>query len=267
MGWPQILILCWAAANLAYAVANSGRNMPLTYSPWRTLQHLTVLGVMLWGCGFFGTVHAADLPEGSYRYRALLMREAQAIWGPTAPTASLAAQLHQESRWRTDAVSAVGARGMAQVMPATATWLASSNASLKSGAITTPTWDIRALVTYDRWLWQRTHAVNDCEHMAKVGRAYNGGLGWLYKDERKALYQGINEAINFDQLDTVNAGRSAAAFRENVQYPRLILLKFEPIYVKAGFGQGVCTALLSQSRKTGPSPWQRLTQRKSRRAR
>ncbi|WZB64465.1 lytic transglycosylase domain-containing protein [Achromobacter xylosoxidans] len=41
-----------------------------------------------------------------------------------APVSTFAAQIHQESAWRPGAVSAVGAQGMAQFMPATSSWIA-----------------------------------------------------------------------------------------------------------------------------------------------
>lgn len=191
---------------------------------------------------------AEAIPAEALRLRSTLIREARAQWGLAAPTATFAAQIHQESRWRKDALSPVGAQGMAQVMPATATWLAQAFPALAGGDPKTvqlgpafsPLWSIRALVTYDRWLWQRLAGADDCQRMAKTLRSYNGGLGWIQRDEKRATAQGLDSRINFGQLDQVNAGRSAAAFKENTDYPRLILLRYEPVYERAGFGQGVC---------------------------
>lgn len=210
---------------------------------------------IIWLIVFLVNAFAADVPAEALRQRSTLIREARAQWGLTAPTATFAAQIHQESRWRADAVSPVGAQGMSQVMPATAAWLAQTfktlsrtptgeiDAGASASAFYTgnPGWDIRALVTYDRWLWQRLAGADDCQRMAKALRAYNGGLGWIYKDQKLAAAQGLDSRINFGQLDQANAGRSASAFKENTDYPRLILLRYEPTYINAGFGQGVCT--------------------------
>ncbi|WP_110603200.1 transglycosylase SLT domain-containing protein [Salinicola lusitanus] len=46
-------------------------------------------------------------------------------------------------------------------------------------------------------------------------------------------------------VEHFNAGRSAANFHENRQYPRLILQRWEPLYVAAGWGNGACTARCS----------------------
>ena len=89
----------------------------------------------------------AQVPAQAARYRAELVRAAHSQWGLDAPVAALAAQVHQESGWRPDAVSHVGARGMAQFMPATATWWCALN-GLGAAACQphNPTWALRALV-------------------------------------------------------------------------------------------------------------------------
>lgn len=195
----------------------------------------------------------ASVPENALRYRAELIRNARATWGLNAPVATFAAQIHQESRWRADAVSPVGAQGMAQFMPATARWIAEIYPSLASCAAAAsepdcaankrplnPGWALRALVIYDRYLWERIEAASPCERMAMTLSAYNGGLGWVNRDRRLAAASGANRLVWFDHIERFNAGRSAAAFRENRGYPQVILRTFEPRYVKAGFGQGVC---------------------------
>ncbi|MDO4769711.1 MAG: lytic transglycosylase domain-containing protein [Brachymonas sp.] len=63
-----------------------------------------------------------QIPARAHQYRRVLTQQAYAQWGLDAPIAALAAQVHQESAWRPEAVSHVGARGLAQFMPATARW-------------------------------------------------------------------------------------------------------------------------------------------------
>ena len=43
----------------------------------------------------------------------------------------------------------------------------------------------------------------------------------------------------FGAVENVNAGRSKAAFRENRNYPRLILEERQYAYIKAGWGPGI----------------------------
>ncbi|WP_338508498.1 transglycosylase SLT domain-containing protein [Pseudomonas poae] len=183
----------------------------------------------------------AEIPEQAERYRRDLTRIAQAEWGLDAPIATFAAQIHQESRWKFDAKSPVGAQGLGQVMPSTATWLAELFPKVL-GKIEpyNPVWSMQALVSYDRWLATRIQARGPCEQGALILSAYNGGLGWVIKDRRLASAKGADPLTWFNSVERFNNGRSAAAFKENRQYPRLILLRWEALYVADGWGKGVC---------------------------
>lgn len=185
-----------------------------------------------------GHLQAAEVPQSAHKYRAELTRNARLAWGLDAPIATFAAQVHQESGWKPNAVSRVGAQGLAQFMPATASWIGGIVPELATRQPDNPTWALRALTAYDRWLWERIAAESDCERMAMVLSAYNGGLGWLLKD--KALAQASGGIRNrwFGQVERFNAGRSQAAFAENRSYPKRIIKVLQPAY--ASWGQGVC---------------------------
>ena len=200
-----------------------------------------IIGLLALVGGFLvGEARAAELPRDAVRYQRDLIRQARQVWGINAPVATFAAQIHQESRWRSDAVSQVGALGMAQFMPATARWISGAYPALAEGQPTHPVWAMRALVTYDRHLWERIQAAGQCERMAMVLSGYNGGLGWVWRDQKLAAARGADPSRWFDQVERFNAGRSAAAIRENRGYPRLILRTHEPRYVAAGWGLGSC---------------------------
>ena len=194
-----------------------------------------VMGVLL-----LSKADAAELPQGALKHRADLTRNARAVWGLDAPVATFASQVHQESRWRQDAVSPVGAQGIAQFMPTTADWIAQAYPALAERQPFNPSWGLRALVTYDRHLWDLVKATSGCDRMAMTLSAYNGGLGWVWRDQKLAASKGADSARWFDQVEQFNAGRHAAAFRENRGYPRLILLTFAPRYAAAGWGRGSC---------------------------
>ena len=186
--------------------------------------------------------HAQNVPAAAHRHRADLTRTAHSQWGLDAPVASFAAQLQQESGWQPGAISRVGASGMAQFMPATARWWCQINGlSATDCQPTNPTWALRALVGYDKWLYDRVAAVDGCNRMAFALSAYNGGLGWVQRDKALAKTSLLNPAIWFDQVERVNAGRSLANWRENRDYPQRILRRYERAYVAAGWGRGVCT--------------------------
>ena len=180
------------------------------------------------------------IPQNALRLRAELTRNARAVWGLDAPVSTFAAQVHQESGWRADAKSPVGAQGMAQFMPATADWIARLYPELATREPYNPSWAMRALVTYDRYLWDRLDAASPCDRMAMALSAYNGGLGWVRRDATLAAGQGLAPDRWWDNIETVNAGRSAGNWNENRGYPRRILRTLSPRYVAAGFGGGVC---------------------------
>lgn len=186
-------------------------------------------------------VSAEIIPQAANAHRATLIRAAHSTWGLDAPIATFAAQVHQESRWRADAESPVGALGIAQFMPATAVWMEEIYPrTLANADPLNPGWALRAMVKYDLWLYQRNHANDPCDHWAMTLAAYNGGQGWINRDRRLASASGADELAWFDSIERFNAGRSLANFRENRHYPRIILLRWEPLYVRAGWGSGVC---------------------------
>jgi soluble lytic murein transglycosylase-like protein len=205
----------------------------------------TVLAVAAMGSAHAAPVVADQIPLKAAQHKLALRREAHRIWGLDAPVATFAAQIHQESRWRPDAASPVGARGLAQFMPTTARWISDMHRtgpnSLAGADMSNPTWALRALVTYDQWLWQRVQASSPCERMAYTLSAYNGGLGWVYKRQALAKRQGIDPAVCTNATCTLNPGIHPANQRENQHYPEVIFRRFEPLYVAGMWGKGACS--------------------------
>lgn len=183
------------------------------------------------------------VPSEALKHRNELTRNARLVWGLDAPVATFAAQIHQESLWRADAVSHAGAQGMAQFMPATARWMSELYPELRARdgpQPLNPAWAMRALVQFDHFLWQRHTAANACERMAFVLSAYNGGATWLERDRLQTERAGKDRDRWFANVELFNAGRSRPAFAENRAYPKRILLQHEPLYIAAGFGLGMC---------------------------
>ena len=185
----------------------------------------------------------ANIPAGASRHRSELVRVSRAVWGLEAPIAVFAAQIHTESWWRNDTVSFAGAEGLAQFMPATAQWLPSVVPDLEreagKPAPFNPGWALRALVSYDAWLWKRVSGESELERMAFTLSAYNGGIGWIARDRREASRLGLCPERWFEQVERANAGRRASCFRENRRYVRLILLERQYLYIRAGWGPGI----------------------------
>lgn len=179
----------------------------------------------------------AQAPEAA-RYRADLTRQARQIWGLDAPVATFAAQIQQESGWRRDAVSPVGATGMAQFMPATARWICGAYPDLPAGCdAMNPVWAMRALVRYDKHLFDRLAvAGNECSRMWAALRSYNGGEGHWRKEARLAADPADREGVD---AQCGRASRSARHCPENLGYPKKIIERHQPKYL--GWGRGVCS--------------------------
>lgn len=177
---------------------------------------------------------AKSPPRESLQWRNELIRTTREIWGLNAPVADFSGQIHQESGWNIMARSPAGATAMAQFMPETATWISKLYPELRDNAPYNPTWAIRALVQYDRRLWNSLQARDNCQRMAFTLSAYNGGQGWVNKDKRLATSKGLDPSLWFGHVERVNAGRSAANWRENRHYPKNILFNRASLYLLWG---------------------------------
>lgn len=186
--------------------------------------------------GYCATAYG-QVPAAAQQHRALLVRSAHSTWGLNAPVAVFAAQIHQESGWRPEAVSQVGARGLAQFMPATAQWWCDAiKVSRADCQPHNPAWALRAMVGYDKYLYDRTPTrYSAYDRMWVTLRGYNGGLGhW----QREAAASGAAQPTR-RQVDAAcgKARRAAVHCRENLGYPSRILIELQPRY--RGWGPGL----------------------------
>nr|WP_233141591.1 transglycosylase SLT domain-containing protein [Aggregatibacter actinomycetemcomitans] len=180
---------------------------------------------------------AFAMPAKAEQYQRTLTRESYAVWGLNAPIPVFAAQIHQESQWKTTALSPVGAQGLAQFMPKTADWISALYPELADNQPYNPDWALRALVHYNRFNYERITARTECDRMAFMLSAYNGGLGWVQKDKRKAREQGLDPLTYWQNVELVNSGRSRANFAENRGYPQRIIYRWQPLYINWGIPQ------------------------------
>ncbi|MEG0920637.1 MAG: lytic transglycosylase domain-containing protein [Comamonas sp.] len=176
-----------------------------------------------------------ESPRESLQYRDTLIRTARAVWGMDAPVAVFAAQVHQESAWKPGAVSKVGAQGLAQFMPGTTTWIATLDPALSTQEPFNPAWALRALVTYDQWLYARAPVrYTNHDRMWVALRGYNGGLGHWQAEARAS---GVREPSR-EQVDAAcgTARRARLHCKENLGYPHRILVELQPRYAAWGPG-------------------------------
>lgn len=211
---------------------------PMLPSAWEYRIFLVLYALLIFCIFMLGVscAFAQTIPHEAAKHKRQLRQQAHHVWGLDAPVSTFAAQIHQESRWNASARSRVGALGLSQFMPATADWISGLYPDLADNAPTNPTWAMRALVRYDRFLYDRVAGTDKCQKMAFALSAYNGGLGWVNK--RKARSK--NPLICLDATCDINPGITPANQRENANYPRLILLRHEPLYINAGWGDGSC---------------------------
>lgn len=186
------------------------------------------------------SVHAATISNVPPLYRLMVERETAEVWGIHAPTARIAAQIHQESRWRPNAASRF-ANGLAQFTPATADWIAKKFPRELAGF---DPWDpaqaVRAMVIYDHWLINRNPGATECDTWAFGLASYNGGEGWLRRDQRLAAGDGADADTWFGHVENYTQ-RAGWARQESRAYVRRILLQLEPAYIDAGWsGTAVC---------------------------
>lgn len=170
-------------------------------------------------------------------YRREIVREAHLWFGLSAPTPLFASQIHQESNWNPEARSKY-ARGLTQFTPETATWINSAySTELKGYATYSPTWAIRAMILYDRRLNNSFPNSDPCNKWYFTLASYNGGLGWIKKEQVLAVKKGLDPNIWHDNVATVSS-RAVWAFRENRDYPVKIIEQHQKIY--RSWGQTVC---------------------------
>lgn len=190
----------------------------------------------------------AQVPSAAYLHRDAMLESAWETFGLGAPTATLAGQIHLESAWDPDAQSWVGAQGLAQFMPATARDMARLHPAACAPANPfDPGWAMRCR---DRYMASLLRAVRDAatesDRWAMALSAYNGGLGWVRRDQASCLeappvcdqWCDPLRWWGFVEL-TPDPRRAAWAVRENRGYPRRIVCQLGPRYAAAGWGRAV----------------------------
>ncbi len=183
----------------------------------------------------------APYPPRANAYKRDLIANAHFVWGLNAPIAAFAGQIHQESAWQPDAKS-IYAGGLAQFTPDTAEWISGKYPDLATNQPFEPAWALRALTRYDKELYLRYQDSKDtCNQWAFTLSAYNGGAGWVNRDKDLAFSNKVDDTTWFGAVERYSK-RSAAAIKENRNYPKRILYDLQPLYITWG-PQVPCKAL------------------------
>lgn len=186
----------------------------------------------------WGVAACACAADPALRYRSTLIREAQAVYGIDAPVPLFAGQIRQESGWRKDITAVDNGRGLAQFMDATAQQVATNYPELGAPNPYNPQWAIRALVRYDRWIYDRVKGDTPCEHWAAVLKGYNAGPGYVQRAQRISAAPGLW----FGHTEMINAGQSTVNFEYSRQYPRKIIFTHQALYIT--WGKTTCKGMM-----------------------
>ncbi len=175
---------------------------------------------------------AQYIPSIAYKLRPILIREVRFYWSMDEPVSTFAAQVHQESVWDEDARSPVGASGLAQFMPSTADWISKLYPKdLGENQPLDVRWALRALVMYDKFLYDR---VEMDELWEGTLSAYNGGLKNLQRDQKLTEETTFDPRLWWENVELFS-NRAKWAFRENRDYVYKILKKWKHLYQREGW--------------------------------
>jgi soluble lytic murein transglycosylase-like protein len=184
-----------------------------------------------------------QIPVAAWQYQRTMTQSAYRFFGPGAPVATLAGQIHQESRWEANVTARDGGMGLAQFMPKTAEGIARQ---YPQDCYPVNAYDPRwAFMCRDRFMTDMLRSVKPmtaggltvCSHWAFAFRAYNGGGGWLDRDRRLAAANGANPD-RYLQVAAYNAGRNPLNHKINTLYPTQIYT-YGKRYEAAGWGPNV----------------------------
>ncbi len=203
------------------------RKPQLERSPSKSLMVLSA-GLVYLAIGIVCYANCQNCPPvKAYKYRHELRRQVIHFWGVDQDRSIFAAQLHAESSWNPEAKSPY-AEGLGQQTPDTAAYLESRDAELAGiRNRRNPRYSIRALVFYDRILWDRIGAAwrSVLDREAAMLHSYNSGPGWLIKERQASQDPGRY----FGSIDQV-CRRRPQACEETARYVTRILTKLRPLY-------------------------------------
>lgn len=166
---------------------------------------------------------ASSLPLSSPKYDFLIWKSVKRYWSDYPKTLQWKAQLYQESKLDTNAVSPVGAEGLAQFMPAT--WKQISKELGYEGTPRQPKLAINAGAYYMRKLrngWSSPRPQEDRQKLAQA--SYNAGFGNLLKAQRKC-----NMAVTYDEIIKCLPDVTGHHSKETITYVQRITLWYQKL--------------------------------------
>lgn len=153
------------------------------------------------------------IEQRGFFYRSAISKAAARAYGPGAPVAMLAAQVHVESAFNPTVCSHAGACGIAQFMQPTAEAMARRFPDLPTLDRLDPNWALQAQAYHMAELETRySFAATPCDVEAFGLSAYNGGEPMLERERKLARDSSSWDSVRIQRV------RSPAAFKENRAY-------------------------------------------------
>ena len=153
------------------------------------------------------------------RFDAIFRKYGKRYFGVGFDWRRFKAQAIAESNLDTAATSAVGARGLMQLMPST--YAAIQTARPDFGAIDDPEWNIAAGIMHDRDLWRMWAAKDDEDDRARfMFGSYNAGEGPIKRANELATAQA--PVAHWDLIESVAPNVPRWRYRETLGYVRKI---------------------------------------------
>ena len=164
---------------------------------WLTLR-LFLLLVLLPGLALASVMKHVKHDHWSDEFDGYFRKYTKHYFGPHIDWHWFKAQGIAESGLNADASSAVGAKGIMQIMPATYTEIKEKNPHFTS--IDEPRWNIAAGIFYDRMLYRKwKKGLPTEQRLAFALASYNAGYGNINKAFRRAQKR-VDEVKRWDQV-------------------------------------------------------------------
>jgi soluble lytic murein transglycosylase-like protein len=158
------------------------------------------------------------------RYDGAFRRYSKRFFGVGFDWRYFKAQGMAESDLDPRARSAVGARGLMQLMPSTFQQIATNRPSFKS--IDDPEWNIAAGILHDRDLWQLWEPIPEAERRSFMFASYNAGEGPITRAVAAARAKKLDHA-RWPNIEIIAPTVPRWRYRETLGYVRKIALNYD----------------------------------------
>jgi membrane-bound lytic murein transglycosylase MltF len=171
---------------------------------------------------------ARAVARATSQYDETFEKYTKRYFGPMFDWKMFKAQAMAESSLNPGATSAVGARGLMQLMPTTYQWIQSRNPEL--GEIDDPEWNIAAGIQHDRYLWKlwSKDIGDELERDNFMYASYNAGEGTIGRATALAREQNLDHAL-WSNIETIAPNVRRWRYQETLGYVRKIERFYEDL--------------------------------------